>query len=473
MYTSTNFESPISLELLNLCRGHEQDINKLIKDLEEKSVKYKQDPVDLPKILLILFDEWLEEVEWREILYKPIQGGIFILALNMNETKLPFYKVWELLQLGILEVYTYSEIPRLVNTLLKRLQRQTFIAEVLKSDRVKKVAIGNSPKWLELLQQVIEISCFSQSSMVLLGESGTGKELIARLIHDLDRRSDKGDLILLDCTTVVPELSGSEFFGHEKGSFTNAFSMREGAFGLADGGTLFLDEIGELPLSLQAGLLRVIQEGAYKRVGSNQWRKTNFRLICATNRNLQHEVECGRFREDLFYRISTNICTLPPLRERREDVLTLAEHFLQETLQWEYAPQIDYHLRSFLLTYSYPGNVRELKQMMYRLTTRYPGEGALTLGCLSPNDRESLYNPHNWVENDFKNAIRMALANGVSLKNIKRIAAEVAMDIAIEESDSNLQVAAKRLDISDRVVQLHQASKRTSCDSSKISGGIF
>ncbi len=448
------------LGLLNLCHGHERAISKVVQDLAEKGIECKQNYIHTPKNLLILFDDCPDETEWIDILKEPIQQGSHVLVLDMNETKLPFYKVWEWLGLGIQEIYSLSEAPRLVNTLAKRLQRWAQIEKVLESDRVKKVAIGSSPKWIELLKQVIEIACFSEGSILLLGESGTGKELIARLIHDLDRRPNKLELVLLDCTTVVPDLSGSEFFGHEKGAYTNAISMREGAFGLSDGGTLFLDEIGELPLPLQAGLLRVIQEGCYKRVGSNQWRKTNFRLICATNRNLKQEVEQGRFRHDLYYRIATNICTLPPLRERREDIPALAEYFLQEALQSDHTPPIDDYLRSFLLTHPYPGNVRELRQLMHRIALHYLGEGFLTLGCLSSNDREILPNPHIWLETDFKNAIRMALANGVSLKDIKRIAAETAMDIAIEESNSNLQVAAKRLDISDRVVQLHQANKR-------------
>ncbi len=464
MSATTNPRCAAPLGILNCCHGRETAIHSIVQKLTEKGIVCVQDYGNVPQNLLILFDDYLEETDWHEWLHEPIQCGSYVLALDMNETKLPFYKVWDWLRLGIKEIYSITDVPRLANTLTKRLQRWTLIEEIRTSDRVKKVAIGESPKWLELLQQIIEIACFSRSSLVLLGESGTGKELIARLLHDLDRRSDKGDLVLLDCSTIVPELSGSEFFGHEKGSFTNAFSMREGAFGLADDGTLFLDEIGELPLPLQAGLLRVIQEGYYKRVGSNQWRKTNFRLVCATNRNLKQEVEQGHFREDLYYRISTNICTLPPLRERREDIPALAEYFLQEALQGDYAPPMDDYLRSFLLTYPYPGNVRELRQLMHRLAIRYPGEGALTLGCLSPNDRDLLPNPNSWLENDFKNAIRMALANGVSLKDIKRISAETAMDIAIEEENGNLPAAARRLDVVDRTVQLYQASKRGNLD---------
>src|SRR5690606_31880967 len=136
-------------------------------------------------------------------------------------------------------------------------------------------------------------------------------------------------LVILDCSTIVPELAGSEFFGHERGAFTGALITREGAFALADGGTLFLDEIGELPLHLQVQLLRVIQEGTYKKVGSNTWKSTRFRLICATNRDLSEEVKKGRFRADLFYRIASWTFHLPPLRERKEDILPLALHFLK------------------------------------------------------------------------------------------------------------------------------------------------
>ena len=128
---------------------------------------------------------------------------------------------------------------------------------------------------------------------------------------------DKRDLIVVDCTTIVPTLSGSEFFGHERGAFTGAMSAREGAFAAADRGTLFLDEVGELPMTMQAELLRVIQEGTYKRVGADRWRTTRFRLVCATNRNLEAELAAGRFRLDLFHRLAANLVRLPPLRERR------------------------------------------------------------------------------------------------------------------------------------------------------------
>src|SRR5437763_9151048 len=136
----------------------------------------------------------------------------------------------------------------------------------------------------------MEAAFFTDAPVLSTGETGTGKELIARLVHSLDARSKKRDLVVVDCTTIVPTLSGSEFFGHERGAFTGAVSTREGAFALADGGTLFLDEVGELPLTLQPRLLRVLQEHTYKRVGGNLWQEAKFRLVCATNRNLETEI---------------------------------------------------------------------------------------------------------------------------------------------------------------------------------------
>src|SRR5690606_38848432 len=148
-----------------------------------------------------------------------------------------------------------------------------------------------------------------------------------RLMHTLDPVRSTAEIVVLDCTTIVPDLSGSELFGHERGAYTGAVSARDGAFAVADKGTLFLDEVGELELHLQVQLLRVLQEHAYKRVGSNDWRTTDFRLISATNRDLLAEVEDGRFRADLYHRIAAICIALPTLRDRVEDILPLARHF--------------------------------------------------------------------------------------------------------------------------------------------------
>jgi transcriptional regulator with GAF, ATPase, and Fis domain len=305
------------------------------------------------------------------------------------------------------------------------------------------------------------MAIFSSAPIVVTGESGTGKELIARLIHQLDARKDKQGLTLLDCTTIVPELSGSEFFGHEKGAFTNAVSNRDGAFSLADRGTLFLDEIGELPQRLQAELLRVIQEGTYKRVGSNIWQKTNFRLVCATNRILEDEVSAGRFRMDLFYRLRSGVIYIPPLRKRKLDIPELASFFLGQALNTDAPPPFDPLVMSFLLSHDYPGNVRELKQLVFRIAYKYAGSGIITLGDIPESDRETLsVCPYSWKEDGFRDALRKALSDGVGLKDIKRIAGEVAMDLAVEEACGNIQEAARQLNVTDRLIQGFVAVKR-------------
>ncbi len=210
---------------------------------------------------------------------------------------------------------------------------------------VKNNLVGQSRAWTIALRQLVEVAKFSDAPSLILGESGTGKELAARLLHTLDARPDKGELVVVDCTTVVAELSGSEFFGHERGAYTGAANVRDGAFALADGGTLFLDEIGELPLPLQAQLLRVVQERTFKRVGSNTWNKTNFRLVCATNRDLLQEVECGRFRRDLYYRIASTVVRLPALRERLEDIVPLTHHFIKASSAGGPMPAVDDEVR--------------------------------------------------------------------------------------------------------------------------------
>src|SRR5262249_12424971 len=160
-----------------------------------------------------------------------------------------------------------------------------------------------------------------------------------------DPRPDKGDLVILDCTTLVPQLSGSELFGHERGAFTGAAGPRDGVFSLADGGTLFLDEVGELPLEMQAQRLRVVQERTYKRVAVTAGDAPRFRLVCATDRELLQEVERGTFRRALYYRIASACIRLPPLRERPEDILPLTRHFMEQQRPGEVLPALDEEVR--------------------------------------------------------------------------------------------------------------------------------
>jgi transcriptional regulator with GAF, ATPase, and Fis domain len=305
--------------------------------------------------------------------------------------------------------------------------------------------------------------------VLLIGETGTGKEQIAKAIHKLSKRAGKSELVVVDCTTLSPELSGSELFGHERGAFTGAITERDGAFALADGGSLFLDEIGELPLQLQAQLLRVIQEHTYKRVGGNVWNRSEFRLICASNRDLEKLVAEGGFRGDLYYRIADWVINPPPLRERRADILPLVRHFLTAASDNAAAPAIEPALADYLVSRDYPGNVRDLRRLVMRLHSRHVGEGPLTIGTLPVDDRPMGGRPPEpFGEPGFLLAIQRALDRGIGLKEIGRAVSNAAIDLSLEQERGNLQRAARRLGITDRALQLRRANQdqavRTSAD---------
>jgi len=205
------------------------------------------------------------------------------------------------------------------------------------------------------------------ASVLILGESGVGKELVAHAIHARSSRSQQA-LVKVNCASIPQELFESEFFGHVKGAFTGAVKDRVGRFQLADGGTIFLDEVGEIPLELQAKLLRVLQENEFERVGDDVTHSVDVRIIAATNRNLEQLVVDGRFREDLFYRLSVFPVQVPPLRERREDILQLAKHFIEQTCADFGRPlmKLTRAQAKALQAYSWPGNIRELKNVIER-----------------------------------------------------------------------------------------------------------
>jgi len=400
-----------------------------------------------------------------------------VLAIGLVDQSISDEQYWHLLKSGAADVFCWDKSSsRLTVRIVALLTRWIMVEHLLNSPLVQKNLIGESLVWRNFLKCIVEVTYFTDASVLIMGETGTGKELVARLIHSLDPRAkDQEELVILDCSTIVPELAGSEFFGHERGAFTGALMTREGAFALANGGTLFLDEIGELPLPLQVQLLRVIQEGTYKKIGSNTWKTTHFRLVCATNRDLSEEVAKGRFRADLFYRIATWSFRLPPLRERKEDVLPLALHFLEDYCPKEYPPlDIDEPLRHYLLHRDYPGNVRELMQLMHRLGSRHVGPGPITLGDIPENERRvSMIFPNEWHDARFEQCIRDALMLGYGIKEIGRITSDTVIRIVLREEDGNLQRAAKRLGITDRALQLRQASQRSNLNNDKVKAPAY
>jgi two-component system response regulator HydG len=262
--------------------------------------------------------------------------------------------------------------------------------------------VGRSAAMRDLVS-ILERVAPTDVPILVEGESGTGKDMVARALHGMSKRA-AGPYIALNMSAIPENLAESELFGHEKGSFTGADAARAGFFAEAEGGTLFLDEIGLLPLTLQAKLLRVLQDGDYMPVGSRRARKANVRVVCATNEDLKRNVESGKFREDLYYRIRVVPLRLPPLRERKEDIPLLVEHLVKKHALRLGRPPLrpDAEAMRALLDHPWPGNVRELEHALERALLLARGD-ALTLGDLPP-ELKAPEGDHDHGEGGYRNA---------------------------------------------------------------------
>ncbi len=236
--------------------------------------------------------------------------------------------------------------------------------------------IGDSPALRRVIDRVRQVAR-ADLAVLIEGESGVGKELFASLLHELSPRRHEA-FVVVNCGAIPEGLIEAELFGAEKGAYTGSVERRVGYFEEADGGTIFLDEIGELPLQAQVRLLRVLEDGTFSRVGSSGLQRVDVRLVAATNKDLAVEVREGRFREDLYYRLSTVLIRVPPLRERPEDVLALFEHFLHRSAQRFEAPmrRLDEGARELLVRYNWPGNVRELRNVAEQTAVLVRGDTA-------------------------------------------------------------------------------------------------
>jgi len=265
----------------------------------------------------------------------------------------------------------YGEIASLKEELER--ERDYLREEVQVSMNFGRI-VGESPALAGMLAR-IEAVADTPANVLIIGETGTGKELVAHAIHARSRRADDA-LVKVNCASIPHELFESEFFGHVKGAFTGAHRDRVGRFELADGGTIFLDEVGEIPLTLQGKLLRVLQEREFERVGDNATRKVDVRVIAATNRDLEKEVELGNFREDLYYRLSVFPVQVPPLRRRGDDVLQLAQHFLEQVCRdfGRSCPTFTQGQVEQMRRYAWPGNIRELKNVIERAVILAQGD---------------------------------------------------------------------------------------------------
>jgi DNA-binding NtrC family response regulator len=310
------------------------------------------------------------------------------------------------------------------------------LREALQSRHRIEGIIGESGQMLEVVSLVRRVAP-SEATVLIRGESGTGKELIAKAIHFASPRAS-GPLIKVNCAALPETLLESELFGHEKGAFTGALTTRQGRFELADGGTLFLDEIGDLPLHLQAKLLRVLQEREYEKVGSSRPVNVNVRILAASHRPLEELIKAGQLREDLYYRLNVVTISLPPLRERRPDLALLIDHFLRLFAEknGKTIRGLTHEARDVLLRYDYPGNVRELENLIERavVLTRDDVIGSSDLP-LTVQDRE--------VEGDRETNLTVAV-EGLERRMIRE---------ALARSDGVQTHAAELLGISERALR--------------------
>lgn len=276
-----------------------------------------------------------------------------------------------------------------IESLKNRLQAEnTYLQEEIRLNHNFDEIVSKSKVFRRVLQQIEQVAA-TDATVLIIGESGTGKELIARAIHNISLRSRK-PLVKVNCAALPANLIESELFGHERGAFTGALERKIGRFELADGGTIFLDEIGELPVELQAKLLRVLQEGEFERLGNPRTMKVNVRVIAATNRNLEQAIEKKEFREDLFYRLNVFPVVCPPLRDRKEDIPLLVKHFCQkhEVRIGKKITHIPAKVMTALEQYDWPGNIRELENIIERALI-LSRNGVLEYGEWLPVEKKS------------------------------------------------------------------------------------
>jgi DNA-binding NtrC family response regulator len=338
----------------------------------------------------------------------------------------------------------HMELQREVELLRQQRFRDRSLEDISASEEgLTPQLIGNSPAWIEIFKNIGRVAA-TDVGVLLLGESGTGKEVVARAIHENSARNRR-PFIILNCAALPPELLESELFGHERGAFTGAIAQKRGKFEAADRGTIFLDEIGELPLSLQPKLLRVLQEHTFERVGGTASIHADARVIAATNRPLEDGIEQKTFRADLFYRLNAFTVRLPPLRERQSDILPLAEYFLARYAKRNRIAATGLAADAIvaLQSYSFPGNVRELEHLIERAAVKAGGR------AITPEQiQEELTKAKNPAPGSFDIQSATSLPFHDAVASWERHLIEQALEAA----HGNKSDAARRLGIHRRLL---------------------
>jgi two-component system response regulator PilR (NtrC family) len=400
---------------------------------------------------LLLCDIRLGDITGLEVLRVARQKDpetvvIMISAYATTETAV------EAMNLG---AYDYVPKPfnmeELQETIRKALDLKTLEAEKQRlDDELRKTVhfgriIGNSPQMMHVYKLILQVAA-TRTNILITGESGTGKELIARAIHDQSERSDQ-PFVVVNCGGIPEPLLESELFGHKKGAFTGATQDKKGLFAVADRGTLFLDEIGEISPQIQVKLLRAIQERAFKPLGGNEDVSADMRIIAATNKNLEEEVIAGRFREDLFYRLNVIEIRLPALRERKDDLRLLAQHFLEKYSRQmgKQITKISSYAIDLLQRYDFPGNVRELENLIERSVA------LSTTNIILPDSLALSMHKHRWKRGEKRSLQDLEdLDKGVELDAIIEEIEQAYLQKALECSGGNKSRAAELLGLTFR-----------------------
>jgi two-component system, NtrC family, response regulator len=356
---------------------------------------------------------------------------------------------------GAYDYLTKPVHPDELRALVSRaLERRNLIEEVrvLRTTIDRKYGfdsiIGSSNSLLHVLDSASSVA-HTDATVLILGETGTGKELLAKAIHFNSPRRDR-PFVIISCGSIPRELLESELFGHIKGSFTGAFGHKKGKVEIADGGTVFLDEIGEMPLDLQVRVLRLVQEHEIEKIGATNTQKVNVRILAATHRNLESRVTEGLFREDLYYRLAVVPLTLPPLRERKEDIPILLGQFFERSKRKHGKPQLSLppHLISFFVNYRWPGNIRELENLVERIVLLSRSD-EITLGNLPESLRSSQPAEERAAAEERPDVMRTPIeTEGMSLEAVER---ELILQ-ALRKFDWNQTQAARHLDISRKTL---------------------
>lgn len=349
--------------------GLERESQKLAEDIIKPLFLQYLKTLGQYKLLIRSSDDWLNFPcgdifhRFSQLVIFPIvdnhglRGCFIIASTHLNHfSKEDLYLIHTFL----------TRLSKVIKKAVFYTEEMAIVKEMVQNRAAFGLLVGKSPK-MQAVYNLVEKIARTDSTVLILGETGTGKELLARTIHQKSHRGG-GPFIVAHCAGYAPTLIESELFGHEKGAFTGAIRQKMGRFELANNGTLFLDEVGDIPLQTQVLLLRVLQDKEFERVGGETTIKTNARIIAATNKDLKQEIDLGRFREDLYYRLNTITIIMPPLRERKEDIPLLCANFLEDCKLriGKVVKDISPEAMQMLMDYKWPGNVRELKSVIER-----------------------------------------------------------------------------------------------------------